>query len=132
MTVTLYISCIFIRYHGDRPLKAHVIALSIWPLWFCLQDEFVRLGGCLHDEEPVTHIQSGSPSVTVTTTKASYTGRHLVLTVGPWTNQMTRPLGLHLPLKVRVITVGCDTCGVVMSRDSRVCLKSDACVVFRS
>ena len=62
----------------------------------------MHMGGHLHDEEPVTSITPGKPTVTVTTSKASYKAHNLVVTAGPWTNKLTRPIGLSLPLKVRI------------------------------
>lgn len=52
------------------------------------------------DGEKVMEIKPGLP-VTVRTTSKRYQAKSLIITAGPWTNQLLRPLGLELPLQVR-------------------------------
>lgn len=40
--------------------------------------------------------------MTVKTNKNSYKCRNLVLTVGPWASKILPPLGVNIPLKVRL------------------------------
>lgn len=54
----------------------------------------------MHDGEKVVEIKPG-PLVSVKTTSKSYQAKNLVITAGPWTNQLLRPLGIELPLQVR-------------------------------
>lgn len=54
----------------------------------------------MHDGEKVMAIKPGLP-VLVKTTSRSYQAKNLVITAGPWTNQLLRPLGIELPLQVR-------------------------------
>jgi len=67
----------------------------------------VRFGGVIQDAEPVVRIvpSSDERSVTVHTDKSVYTASSLVLCAGAWTNRMTDPLGLHLPLRVQRVCV---------------------------
>ena len=65
------------------------------------QDMTKQLGGAIRDAEPVVSITPGNP-VTVTTTKNSYQAKSVVITAGAWTSKLLKPLGLTLPLKVRV------------------------------
>ncbi|XP_008062382.1 peroxisomal sarcosine oxidase [Carlito syrichta] len=69
-----------------------------------LQDAVRQLGGMVHDGEKVLEIKPGLP-VTVKTTSRSYQAKSLVITAGPWTNQLLRPLGIELPLQTLRINV---------------------------
>ncbi|XP_057571826.1 peroxisomal sarcosine oxidase isoform X2 [Hippopotamus amphibius kiboko] len=64
-----------------------------------LQDAIRQLGGIVHDGEKVMEIKPGLP-VVVKTTSRSYQAKSLIITAGPWTNRLLRPLGVELPLKV--------------------------------
>ncbi|XP_063306073.1 peroxisomal sarcosine oxidase [Pelobates fuscus] len=77
--------------YADKALKA-------------VQECFLRMGGTIHDNEKVTHIEPG-PMVTVTTTTTSYSAEKLVITAGPWAQKVLSPLGLQLPLKTLRINV---------------------------
>ncbi|XP_007935584.1 peroxisomal sarcosine oxidase [Orycteropus afer afer] len=69
-----------------------------------LQDAVRQLGGMVHDGEKVMEIKPGLP-VTVKTTSRSYQAKSLVITAGPWTNQLLHPLGIQLPLQTLRINV---------------------------
>ncbi|XP_047613815.1 peroxisomal sarcosine oxidase isoform X1 [Phacochoerus africanus] len=69
-----------------------------------LQDAIRQLGGIVHDGEKVMEIKPGLP-VVVKTTSSSYQARSLIITAGPWTNRLLRPLGLELPLQTLRINV---------------------------
>ncbi|XP_003931490.1 peroxisomal sarcosine oxidase isoform X1 [Saimiri boliviensis] len=69
-----------------------------------LQDVVGQLGGVVCDGEKVVEINPGLP-VTVKTTSRSYRAKSLVITAGPWTNQLLRPLGIELPLQTLRINV---------------------------
>jgi len=69
-----------------------------------LQDQFVEFGGILKDGETVVDIQPGSP-VTIKTTKSLFTAQKVILTAGPWTNKLLKPLGITLPLMPRKVVV---------------------------
>lgn len=69
-----------------------------------LQDAIRRLGGLVCDGEKVTEIKPGLP-VTVTSTSGSYQAKSLIITAGPWTNRLLRPLGIELPLQTLRINV---------------------------
>ncbi|XP_074045195.1 peroxisomal sarcosine oxidase [Macrotis lagotis] len=69
-----------------------------------LQDLIRQLGGVIHDGEKVAEIKPGFP-VTVTTTTRTYQAKSLVITAGPWTNQLLLPLGMQLPLQTLRINV---------------------------
>lgn len=58
-----------------------------------------QLGGTVCDGEKVVEITPGLP-VTVKTALRSYQANTLVITAGPWTNRVLRPLGIELPLQV--------------------------------
>ncbi|BFZ05377.1 hypothetical protein BsWGS_08416 [Bradybaena similaris] len=68
------------------------------------QDVFKKLGGVIHDNEPVTSVTPGS-LVAVGTTRSVYTSHSLVLAAGPWSEPLCSSLGLHLPLKPIRISV---------------------------
>jgi glycine/D-amino acid oxidase-like deaminating enzyme len=53
----------------------------------------------IRDEEKVLKIVPGH-HVIVQTSKGRYAAKKLVLAAGPWTNKLTEPLDLHLPLTV--------------------------------
>ncbi|GAB1296503.1 Peroxisomal sarcosine oxidase [Apodemus speciosus] len=63
-----------------------------------LQHIICQLGGTVCDGEKVVEIRPGLP-VTVRTTSKSYQANSLVITAGPWTNRILRPLGTELPLQ---------------------------------
>ncbi|XP_069767187.1 peroxisomal sarcosine oxidase [Narcine bancroftii] len=69
-----------------------------------VQDLFRRFGGTIRDGEKVVEIQPGY-WVTVTTTLGIYRAKSLVITAGPWTNELLNLVGLQLPLKTRRIIV---------------------------
>ncbi|XP_072495920.1 peroxisomal sarcosine oxidase [Notamacropus eugenii] len=77
--------------YADKALKA-------------LQDLIRQLGGVIHDGEKVAEIKPGYP-VTVTTTTRTYQAKSLVITAGPWTNQLLLPLGIQLPLQTLRVNV---------------------------
>lgn len=54
----------------------------------------------MHDGEKVMEIKPGL-LVVVKTSCRSYQAKSLIITAGPWTNQLLRPLGIELPLQVR-------------------------------
>lgn len=54
----------------------------------------------MHDGEKVMEIKPGL-LVVVKTTSRSYQAKSLIITAGPWTNRLLRPLGVELPLQVR-------------------------------
>ena len=63
---------------------------------------YQRFGGELHDGEKVVTIKPGDV-VSVDTTKGQYHAKSLVLATGPWAAQMTKDLGLNLPLQVTLL-----------------------------
>ena len=65
------------------------------------QNQFVKFGGKIQDNEKVTEIIPGNV-VTVQTNKGQYRAKSLILTVGPWASEVLRPLGLNPPLKVGI------------------------------
>jgi len=66
------------------------------------QTVFQRNGGKLLDEVKVDRILPGK-IVTVCTNKGNFRARSVVITAGPWTSKLTKPLGFHIPLQpVRV------------------------------
>ncbi|XP_055251998.1 peroxisomal sarcosine oxidase [Moschus berezovskii] len=69
-----------------------------------LQDAIRQLGGVVHDGEKVVEIKPGL-QVTVKTPSRSYQAKSLIITAGPWTNQLLRPLGAELPLQTLRINV---------------------------
>ena len=60
---------------------------------------FVSAGGMFLDEHPVTGIVPGQV-ITIRTAKGNFRTNKLVITAGPWTSGVLRPLGLELPLTV--------------------------------
>lgn len=69
-----------------------------------LQEAIRQLGGKVCDGEKVMEIKPGLPVIVKTTCK-SYRANSLVITAGPWTNRLLRPLGLELPLQTLRINV---------------------------
>ncbi|XP_006891035.1 PREDICTED: peroxisomal sarcosine oxidase [Elephantulus edwardii] len=69
-----------------------------------LQDAIRQLGGIVQDGEKVLEIKPGLP-VTVRTTSRSYQAKSVIITAGPWTNRLLRPLGIQLPLQTLRINV---------------------------
>ena len=67
---------------------------------------FVRHGGVLRDDCPVSDVTPGADDVTVRTTRGDVICRKVCLAAGPWTNQLLKPLDLHLPLRVSEMCVG--------------------------
>ncbi|XP_073257714.1 peroxisomal sarcosine oxidase-like isoform X2 [Porites lutea] len=64
-----------------------------------LQEQFVEFGGTLHDAEKVLDIQPGSV-INIKTNKNSYRAKRVIITAGPWANNVLRPLGIQIPLSV--------------------------------
>lgn len=69
-----------------------------------IQDVIQQLGVIVRDGEKVMEIKPGLP-VVVKTTSRSYQAKSLIITAGPWTNQLLRPLGVELPLQTLRINV---------------------------
>jgi len=69
-----------------------------------LQAQFVKFGGTLQDNENVVRIHPGSP-VCIETNNNVFTAQNVIVTAGPWTNKLLKPLGLQLPLKVSEVFV---------------------------
>ncbi|XP_054429204.1 peroxisomal sarcosine oxidase [Pteronotus mesoamericanus] len=69
-----------------------------------LQGAIRQLGGKVGDGEKVVEIKPGLP-IMVKTTSNSYQAKSLVITAGPWTNQLLFPLGIELPLQTLRINV---------------------------
>ncbi|EDO45960.1 predicted protein [Nematostella vectensis] len=65
-----------------------------------LQEQFIRFGGSLKDGQKVLSIQPDGTGVTIKTSIENHRARKLILTVGPWTNNLLKPLGLLLPIRV--------------------------------
>ncbi|CAB3983049.1 peroxisomal sarcosine oxidase-like [Paramuricea clavata] len=63
-----------------------------------VQNQFVKFGGVLQDNEKVTDIVPGD-IIHVKTNKGLYKTRKLILTPGPWASSLLRPLGIDLQLK---------------------------------
>lgn len=63
-----------------------------------LQAQFVKFGGTLQDNENVVRIHPGTP-VCIETSNNVFTAQNVIVTAGPWTNKLLKPLGLQLPLK---------------------------------
>ncbi|XP_071791098.1 peroxisomal sarcosine oxidase-like [Asterias amurensis] len=71
----------------------------------CLQNEFVKNGGTLLDDEKVLKIEPG-PIVTVHTNRGHhFRSKGIILTPGPWASKLLQPLGIDLPLKVWRVNV---------------------------
>ncbi len=60
---------------------------------------FIKYGGTLRDGTVVTGITPGD-ILTLTTSTATYRTKKLIITAGPWTPKLIKPLGIHVPLKV--------------------------------
>ena len=63
---------------------------------------FVKYGGNIIDNHTVTGIIPGQ-IVTVQTEKCNFKAKNVILTTGAWTNKLTQPIGLSLPLKVQLL-----------------------------
>ena len=63
-----------------------------------LRDMYKEVGGILNDWEKVEHIQPGN-TVVVTTNKAKYCAKSVIVTPGPWANDVLVKTGINLPLK---------------------------------
>ncbi|XP_049912275.1 peroxisomal sarcosine oxidase isoform X2 [Epinephelus moara] len=72
--------------YADRALKA-------------VQGQFQKLGGVIRDKEKVMDIKPG-PVVTVSTSNGVYRAKRVVITAGPWANQLLAHTGLQLPLEI--------------------------------
>ena len=71
------------------------------------QRELVKFGGLIHDGQTVERLVVDSADhVTVTTSTDSYHARTVIVAAGPWTSQLLEPLGLRLPLEVRILHPG--------------------------
>lgn len=68
-----------------------------------IQDQFVKFGGILRDNERVTEIIPGD-IIQVKTTKGTYKAERVILTPGPWASSLLKPLGLDLNLKPKRIS----------------------------
>jgi sarcosine oxidase/L-pipecolate oxidase len=64
-----------------------------------IQDLFIGHGGDIRDNHRVTRITPGDV-ITVETERGDFKCNNLILTTGAWTNKLTQPIGLSLPLKV--------------------------------
>lgn len=69
-----------------------------------LQEQFVEFGGALKDGEGAVEVHPGS-LVTIKTPKNLFTASKVIITAGPWTNKLLKPLGITLPLKPTKATV---------------------------
>ncbi|XP_037018736.2 peroxisomal sarcosine oxidase isoform X2 [Artibeus jamaicensis] len=69
-----------------------------------LQDAIQQLGGKVCDGEKVMEIKPGL-QIMVKTTSSTYQAKNLVITAGPWTNQVLSLLGIELPLQTLRINV---------------------------
>ncbi|CAH1801613.1 unnamed protein product, partial [Owenia fusiformis] len=69
-----------------------------------IQQLFVQNGGTLKDGVAVSGIRPGN-TIHVSTSKGVYRCKQLVITAGPWTSKLLKPLGLHLPLQLYAVTV---------------------------
>ena len=69
-----------------------------------VQDQFVKFGGILHDNEKVLEITPGDV-VLVKTNKGLYKAKNLILTPGPWAPTVLKSIGVDLPLRPKHITV---------------------------
>ncbi|XP_065891854.1 peroxisomal sarcosine oxidase-like isoform X2 [Dysidea avara] len=66
---------------------------------------FTKRGGKIIECCQVTKITPGDQLVTLTTTRGEYKTKKLVITAGPWSSKMVKPLGLDLPINVVKIDV---------------------------
>lgn len=51
---------------------------------FLLQDQFVKSGGVIRDNCPVTEVVAGPDGVKIHTNKGCVVAKKVVMTVGPW------------------------------------------------
>lgn len=58
-------------------------------------------GGCIKQEHLLKVIPIDSKCVQLETNKQIYTARSVVLTCGPWTNEVLKSVDIHLPIVVR-------------------------------
>ena len=69
-----------------------------------LQKNFLNFGGRMHDGEKVEIIRPiNDDLVEVTTNNKTYYTKSVVLTCGPWINDVLKPLDLQLPIKVEFL-----------------------------
>lgn len=61
---------------------------------------FKKFGGTLKDGVQVTGIIPGEVVILQTKRGATYRTKRLIITAGPWTQRLIKPLGIHVPLKV--------------------------------
>ncbi|XP_031557358.1 peroxisomal sarcosine oxidase-like [Actinia tenebrosa] len=64
-----------------------------------VQEQFVEFGGNLHDGEKVVKIEPGN-IVTIHTSKGVYQAKNIIITAGPWVNEILKPLGVKLPVEI--------------------------------
>uniref|UniRef100_F6QJA2 Peroxisomal sarcosine oxidase-like n=2 Tax=Ciona intestinalis TaxID=7719 RepID=F6QJA2_CIOIN len=71
-----------------------------------IQEELIKFGGELHENEKVLNIEPINASrVNVQTSTAEYDSASVVLCCGSWTNKLLKPLDLQLPLKACKVQV---------------------------
>nr|XP_009857934.2 peroxisomal sarcosine oxidase-like [Ciona intestinalis] len=71
-----------------------------------IQSEIKKSGGVVRDQEKVLSIEPVNQDIVrVRTNKNVYKCRSVVLTCGPWANELLKPLGLQLPLTVGKVFV---------------------------
>ncbi len=68
-----------------------------------IQEQFVKAGGVIWDNCPVTEVVPGPDRVKLTTSKGCITAKKVVLTVGPWARIWMEKLGISLKLKVLLV-----------------------------
>lgn len=103
--------CRWVLLKGQDATPPPAPSLQPPPVTIPKQDVFRRHGGTLRDGEKVLRIEPGAV-LTVTTTAGVYRAPRLIITAGAWTGALVAPLGLRLPLQVRVAgTVGWPGCG---------------------
>jgi sarcosine oxidase len=88
---------------GDAALAVKSPDSGILRATRCVQAmvaQAAQYGATVRECETVTLIEDAGDEVQVTTTKAVYRGRRLILAGGAWLNDLLAHLGLSLPLKV--------------------------------
>ncbi|CAK8694783.1 unnamed protein product [Clavelina lepadiformis] len=71
-----------------------------------LEDSVLSNGGVIQDNEKVEKINTISPQeVEILTTKATYNAKSIVITCGPWTNNILKAFHIQLPIKTFRINV---------------------------
>ncbi|XP_073257408.1 peroxisomal sarcosine oxidase-like [Porites lutea] len=69
-----------------------------------LQEQFLEFGGTLKDGETVAEVWPGE-TVTIKTNNNLFTAKKVIITAGPWTNKLLKPLGITLPLRPQLAVV---------------------------